>query len=149
MGRPPWTPLRFSPSIPAAPSHASSLGTWWGFGGPQDGDRGLGEGPGILGGTQEFVEGTSSCLGGLSNLRLGGRALGAHRSLRGPKCLELCWGCSGESRENLSTGQYTGVSSSRCPLRGSSGPSPAAWGSCCRFGGTAVYRCLTCCPCCG
>ncbi|XP_072773822.1 uncharacterized protein [Taeniopygia guttata] len=37
----------------------------------------------------------------------------------------------------------------RCPLQGSSGPSPAAWGSCCRFGGTAACACLTCCPCCG
>ncbi|XP_072773820.1 uncharacterized protein [Taeniopygia guttata] len=64
MERLPWTPLRCSPSIPAAPSHASSLGTW-------------------------------------------------------------------------------------CPLQGSSGPSPAAWGSCCRFGGTAACACLTCCPCCG
>ncbi|KAL2296190.1 hypothetical protein Nmel_018484 [Mimus melanotis] len=50
MGRPPWTPLRCSPSIPAAPLHASSLGTWWGFGGPQDGDRGLGEDPSFYGG---------------------------------------------------------------------------------------------------
>ncbi|XP_041885511.1 steroid 21-hydroxylase-like isoform X3 [Corvus kubaryi] len=64
MGRPPWTPLRCSPSIPAAPLHASSSGTW-------------------------------------------------------------------------------------CPLRESSGPSPAALGSCCRFGGTAVYGHLTCCPRCG
>lgn len=41
-----------------------------------------------LGGTQESVEGTSSCLGGLTNLCVGGRGLGAHRNLRGPECLK-------------------------------------------------------------
>ncbi|XP_072773808.1 uncharacterized protein [Taeniopygia guttata] len=49
MERLPWTPLRCSPSIPAAPSHASSLGTWWGFGWAQDGDRGLEEDPSFYG----------------------------------------------------------------------------------------------------
>lgn len=94
MGRPPWTPLRCSPSTPAAPSHASSLGSWWGSVGGPGWRQGFGGGhqflwgPRGLRGTQEFVEGTSKCLGGLSNLWVGGRGLGAHRSLRGPECLK-------------------------------------------------------------
>lgn len=34
-------------------------------------------------------------------MQVGGRGLGAHRSLKGPKCLKLHWGCSGGIQREL------------------------------------------------
>lgn len=99
MGRPPWTPLRCSPSIPAALLHASSSGTWWGLGGGPGWRQGFGGGPqflwgprGLGGGTQEFVEGDMQLFGGTEQFAGGWQGFGGTQEFEGTQVSETALG---------------------------------------------------------
>lgn len=106
------------------------------------GAQGLEGDPGVCGGNIQMFGGTEQFVGGW-------QGFGGTSEFEGTRMSEMMLGVFWGVQRELGIGQYTGVSSSRCPLQGSSGPSRAAWGSCCRSGGTAVFGCWTCCPCCG